>query len=251
MNNEAEIPVIRVENVSFSYDSVPVLEDVNLSIGQKEFVWIVGPNGGGKTTLLKLILGLLKPKKGKIFLFGKEPELSLSRVGYMTQHARLDPGFPVSVLDVVLMGRLGLGRPFGPYHADDKAQAEYALSEVGLLDLMNRSYSSLSGGQQRRLLIARALAGDPELIILDEPTASLDMLVEKELYELLQKLNERLTIITVSHDPTFVSDFVKRAVCVNRYVHEHPTSEINGSLVSDIYRGGRRIVRHDKELGGE
>lgn len=251
MSNAAEIPVIQVENVSFSYDGFPVLEDVNLSIGEKEFVWIVGPNGGGKTTLLKLILGLLKPSRGKISIFGKEPERSLARVGYMTQHARLDPDFPVNVLDVVLMGRLGLGRPFGPYHPNDKALAENALSEVGLLDLRNRSFSSLSGGQQRRLLIARALAGDPELLILDEPTASLDMVVEKELFELLQRLSERLTIITVSHDPTFVSDFVKRVVCVNRYVHEHPTSEINGISASDIYRGGRRIVRHDKGVEEE
>lgn len=240
--------VILIKGLSFSYDGVQALEDVNLNIDEKDFVWVVGPNGGGKTTLLKLILGLLHPRKGKVRVFGKPPEASRSRIGYMPQYAHLDNRFPVNVLDVALMGRLGNGRKFGPFRTRDKFAAEKALGEVGLLNLRNRPFSALSGGQRRRLLIARALASEPDLLILDEPTASLDLLVEKELYELLQRLNERLTIVMVSHDPAFVSKFVKRVVCVNRRVSEHPTCEVNGEFMGDLLGGERRMVRHDQDI---
>ncbi|PKK83760.1 MAG: ABC transporter [candidate division Zixibacteria bacterium HGW-Zixibacteria-1] len=241
--------VVRIENLTFSYDGVPVLESVNLTIDENDFVWVVGPNGGGKTTLVKLILGLLQPRSGKVEVFGRHPAEVRSRIGYMSQFARLDPQFPINVIDVVLMGRLGNDRRLGPFRKSDREIAESVLDEVGLLDLSRKSFSSLSGGQQRRVLIARALAVEPELLILDEPTANLDLLVEKELYDLLRILNSRLTIIMVSHDPAFVSDNVERVVCVKRKVSEHPTCELEGNFIGELFGGEMRLVRHDKHIG--
>lgn len=241
--------VIVFENVSFSYGGPPVLEDVNLTIGDREFACVVGPNGGGKTTLVKLALGLLKPTAGSIRLFGKSPAAVRSRVGYMPQHVHLDPKFPVSVMDVVLMGRLGNGHSFGPYRQQDKLAAWTALREVGLFDSRNRPFADLSGGQQRRLFIARAVACEPELLLLDEPTANLDPKVEQELYQVLSELNQRMAVVVVSHDMAFVSQFVKRVICVKRGVHIHPTSEIQDGTLSEVFGTDLRMVRHDKHAG--
>lgn len=238
--------VIAVEKLWFSYNRAPILEDVNLTISEKEFVWIVGPNGGGKTTLVKLMLGLLKPARGLVRVFGTTPEQARPRIGYMPQYAHLDPQFPVNVMDIVLMGRLGNGWKVGPYRRADKEVAAKALREVGLWEARSLSLSMLSGGQRRRLLIARALACEPDLLLLDEPTANLDLAVEQELYELLRELNQRLTIVMVSHDPAFVSQFVKRVVCVNRKVAVHPTCEVDGEIMDELYGRRVRMVRHDQ-----
>lgn len=241
-----DTPAIVFENVSFSYGGPPVLEDVDLTIGRREFACIVGPNGGGKTTLVKLVLGLLKPATGTVRLFGSRPALVRSRVGYMPQHLHLDPKFPVSVLDVVLMGRLGNGRSFGPYRREDKLAARKALRKVGLFDLSDQPFSVLSGGQQRRLFIARAIACEPELLLLDEPTANLDPMVEQELYQVLDELNQRMAVVVVSHDMTFVSHFVERVICVKLGVHVHPTSEIKEGMFSEVFGPEVRMVRHDR-----
>ena len=239
-------PIIAFENLSFSYDGSAVLENVTFAVTEREFACIVGPNGGGKTTLLKLALGLLKPAQGTVRVFGQSPEQARARIGYMPQNVHLDPKFPVSVLDVVLMGRLGSGRGFGPYRRKDRAAAEQALQDVGLFDLRHRSFSTLSGGQQRLLLIARAIACQPELLLLDEPTANLDPRVEQELYRVLDELNKRLTVVMVSHDLAFVSRFVQKVICVKRRVDVHPTCEIEGGMLSDIFGADVRLVRHDQ-----
>jgi len=244
-------PVIEIENLSFAYDGTNVLEDVNLTIGEKDFVWIVGPNGGGKTTLLKLILGLLSPTKGTVRVFSTSPQQARPQIGYMPQYAQLDPSFPVSVIDVALMGRLGEGRFFGPFGRNDRHIALKVLKEVGLAEFADRHYATLSGGQQRRLLIARALASRPELLIFDEPTANLDLLVVKELYELLHRLNKQFTIVMVSHDPAFVSQSVKNVICVNRRVAVHPTTEVGDEILSELYHGQVRMVRHGHSTGEE
>lgn len=229
----------------FSYDGYTVLEDVNLAIPKGDFVSVVGPNGGGKTTLLKLILGLLRPFRGEIRVFGLLPEAARPRIGYMPQHAQLDPQFPATVMDVALMGRLGHGRPFGLYSRKDKEIVGEALDQVGLYNLRKKSFSSISGGQRQRLFIARALACEPELLLLDEPTANLDMVMEGDLYELLHTLNQRLTVVMVSHDLGFVSTVVKNVICVKRKVLIHPTSEITGEIINDIYGSPMRMVRHN------
>ncbi|MBD3401843.1 ATP-binding cassette domain-containing protein [candidate division GN15 bacterium] len=244
-------PIVQLDGVSFSYDGDPVLENVNLSIIEHDFAWIVGPNAGGKTTLVKLIIGLLAPDRGRVSLFGKSPQAARTMVGYMPQHAALDPRFPITAFDIVLMGRLGNRHPLGPIPKADRELAMEALAEVGLADKARTQFASLSGGQQRRLLVARALAGQPKLLLLDEPTANLDIGVEQELFELLQRLNERLTVVMVSHDPAFVSPFVKSVVCVNRTVHTHPTAEIDKDIMSELYGRPIRIIRHDRHFDRE
>lgn len=239
-------PVMVLKDLAFAYNGDMVLENVNLNIAEREFVWIVGPNGGGKTTLIKIMLGLLRPQKGSIAVFGAPAAVSRRRLGYMPQHAYLDPGFPVTALDVVLMGRLnGKVRP-GPYSAADHDVAHRALDQVGMDESANKALRELSGGQQRRLLVARALACEPDLLLLDEPTANLDRQVERELFDFLKELNKRLTIIMVSHDPAFVSDFVERVVCVNRTVAVHPTTNRDREFIDELYGVHVRMVRHDR-----
>jgi zinc transport system ATP-binding protein len=243
--NEKDSLAILIKDLWFSYDGHPVLEDVNLSIPQGDFVSVVGPNGGGKTTLLKLMLGLLRPSRGEVRVFGAAPEQARPRIGYMPQHAELDPQFPATVMDVALMGRLGHRRPFGRYSRKDKEIVDGALDQVGLYALRKKAFSAISGGQRQRLFVARALACEPDLLLLDEPTANLDMVMEGDLYELLQTLNQRLTVIMVSHDLGFVSEVVKSVVCVKRKVLLHPTSEITGEIINEIYGSPMRIVRHN------
>jgi zinc transport system ATP-binding protein len=207
---------------------------------------MVGPNGGGKTTLLKLILGLLKPDRGSVRVLSQKPERARRRIGYMPQHAHVDPQFPVTVMDVVLMGRLGRGRLVGPFRGDDRERARAALAETETAHLHDRGFSALSGGQRQRVLISRALACDPDLLLLDEPTASLDPSIQDELYELLHRLNERMTVVLVSHDVSVVSRHCDKILCVNRRVDEHPASEIEGALATLFpSTSGVSLVRHD------
>jgi zinc transport system ATP-binding protein len=247
MPNEIVSPVVLTEKVSFSYDGQPVLEDVNLRVNDKDFIWVVGPNGGGKTTLIKLLLGLLRPGSGTIKIFGRSPQEVITRIGYMAQTVDLDWQYPLAVMDLALMGRLQ-NRSFGLVSKQDRMVVDRVLTEVGLTDYARRSFSALSGGQRRKLLIARALASEPHLLILDEPTANLDRGATHDLYRLLEGLNQKLTVIMVSHDPTYVSEFVKRVICVNRHVHEHPTSKIDGEYLRHLYGGEVRMVQHDREL---
>jgi zinc transport system ATP-binding protein len=240
-------PVIELRNVSFAYDGAPVLEDVNLAIHEKQSVCIVGPNGGGKTTLLRLLLGQLHPRTGEVRIFGRSPESVRLRIGYMPQRGHYDPLFPVTVMDIVLMGRLGqpgLWGRLGWYCRDDRRAAMDALAQVHLEGLAGRPFASLSGGQRQRVLIARALCCHPELLLLDEPTASVDSLVEARLFDVLRELSGRMTVVLVSHDLGFVANLVDSVICVNRQVVEHPTSQLTGALIGEIYGGDVRMVRH-------
>lgn len=238
------------KDVFFSYDGLPVLENVNLTIPRGELLCIVGPNGGGKTTLLKLILGLLKPQKGQTEVLGTTPEKARSRMSYMAQYIHYDPQFPVTVLDIVLMGRLNPG--FSTFFSrNDKRVALEALDEVNLSGMENLLFSSLSGGQKQRVFIARALASQPSLLLLDEPTASVDVAVEARFFEVLQRLNKSMTILVVTHDLGFVSSIVQSVVCVNRKVVVHPTSELNGTLIRDLYGVDLLMVRHDHRCSEE
>ncbi len=235
---------IVLKDVSFSYNRGLVLDRVNLHVKKGDFATIVGPNGGGKTTLLKLFLGLLKPDTGTIEVLGTSPEKSRLRVGYMPQHSTLDMHFPVTVMDVVLMGRLG--RNFwGRYSADDRARAQEALREVNLEEHTRHHFNQLSGGQKQRVLIARALCSDPELLLLDEPTSNIDEESEEALFSILKELNSRMTILLVSHDVGFTSQVVKSVICVNRKVNLHPTTTMDGTLIKDIYGGDLKMIRHD------
>lgn len=236
---------IQFDHLHFSYGAAPILEDVSFTIEEREFAAVIGPNGGGKTTMLKLILGLIEPQAGYVTVFGQRPVASRRRIGFMPQHPGLDPQFPVTVTDVVLLARLGSGHRFGRYGDADRAAARRALDAVGLHGLGDRSYSQLSSGQRQRVLIARALASEPEILLLDEPSANLDPSVQDDLYELLHRLNEKLTVLVVSHDVGFVSKYVGKVVCVNRRVVLHEASAVKGELTSILYGDlEMRVVDH-------
>jgi len=238
-------PPVKIEKVRFSYNHVTVLEDVNVEIDRLDFVSVVGPNGGGKTTLVKLIIGLLRPDRGTVRVFGRQPENARSRMGYVSQQFQFDALFPIRVIDVVLMGRLTGSMASGHYNRDDRRAAERALTEVDMIDKRFRHFSELSGGERQKTLIARALATEPDLLLLDEPTAHVDMHAQEELLQFLHDLNNRLTIIMVTHDIAFVSSRVKSVLCVNRTVVKHLPREITGEMISDLYGGYVRYIRHD------
>lgn len=244
---ESSVAAVELRGVSFSYDGPPVLENVNLTVRGGEFACIVGPNGGGKSTLLKLMLGLIAPARGAVCVLGDAPRNACRRVGYLPQHTQFDLQFPVTVRDVVLMGRLGETRRFGPFRRADRAVAEQALREVGMLGFVRRPFSALSGGERRRVLIARALACRPEILMLDEPTANLDIQVEEQLYDLLRELNRRLTVIMVSHDVAYVSKYVQTAICVNRTVHTHSGAEITHEVIRNLFGREIRLVPHEHD----
>ena len=195
--------VVSFQSVDFSYNGASVLENVDFSIPDNAFISIVGPNGGGKTTLLRLVLGLINPTRGTIKVFGLPPEKARTLVGYMPQHLQFDSHFPVTVLDVVLMGRLGNGIRFGFYRRKDKAICLEALKKLEMYDARNQSFGSLSGGQRQRVLVARALAVEPQMLLLDEPTSNVDIAGETELFELLHDISQAITVVVVSHDIGF------------------------------------------------
>jgi len=236
---------VDIRDLWFSYDSAPVLQGINLSISAGQKVCMVGPNGGGKTTLVKLILGLLRPTRGRVSVFGGSPSSQRKYIGYAPQHAAFDPKFPVNVMDVVLMGCIGQTGRLGPYRRRDRIAAGQALDAVGLGTLPKRAFSDLSGGQRQRVLIARAVVSNPQLLLLDEPTANLDIGVEAEFHELLEQLSEKLTLVIVSHDVGFVSQLADKVVCVHGSVAVHPTAELTGELMNDLYGHDVMLVRHD------
>ena len=240
---------IILENICFAYKQRNILEDVNLVIQKGEFASIVGPNGGGKTTLLKLILGLIKPDRGTIRIFNKSPDKVRHKIGYMPQYAHIDMNFPASVMDVVLMGRLGKRNLW--FSGKDRAKALESIDQVGMNAFTKTGFNELSGGQKQRILIARALCSSPDILLLDEPTANVDHQTEENLLSILQKLNEKITILLVSHDLGFVSKYVKSVICVNLNVVIHPTTLVNGELIKNIYNGDLKMVRHDHRCSDE
>ena len=236
--------VVELAGVGFSYGDCPVLSDVSLTIAAREFVGLVGPNAGGKSTLLKLILGLLVPQSGRIRVLGTTPREARRRLGYVPQYPSFSRDFPISVEDVVLMGRLGLGAGLGWHRADDRAAARHTLAEVEALDLAPRRIGTLSGGQLQRVLLARALVSDPEILILDEPTANIDQRMEGDIFDLLARLKSRLTILVVSHDIAFISGYVDRVACLNRTLIAHGTEAVDADLIHRLYHGEVRAVAH-------
>jgi len=234
---------IVLEQVSFAYDREPVLEDVNLRINPGEFIGVIGPNGGGKTTLLRLILGLLKPDTGTVRVFGRPPEEVSHLIGYVPQHLQFDPAFPATVMDLIHMGQIGRRRELIRGH--EQEAADRALRLVELESYKNTNFASLSGGQRQRALIARALAAGPRMLLFDEPTANVDSSSGKRLYRILAELNKQMTILIVSHDIGFVSRHITSVVCVNRTVVIHPTSSLAGQNIIDLYGQDLSLVRHD------
>ncbi len=244
MNITQTDAAISIRELSFAYDRQAVLTDVNLEISPFDSICVVGPNGGGTSTLVKLIVGLLAPDTGCVRVFGEKPEKARLRIGYVPQYASYDPQFPISVSEVVSMGRMGRSLT-GRYGTKDREQVMESLEVVGLTNIAGRPFSSISGGQRQRVLIARALATGGDILILDEPTASIDHESELKFFDLLTRLNKTMTIVMVTHEVGFASTFFKRIACVNRQVVIHPTSALTGDLIREMYGGDLQIIRHD------
>ena len=217
--------VIDIENLSFSYDKQLVLENINLTVEEKDFLAIIGPNGGGKSTLLKLILGINNAKKGTIKVLGKSPKQSLTQIGYVPQNTNVNTDFPIKVIEVVMMGHVDGKRPLFGYGKDEIACAMGALGQVSMADFAQRKIGSLSGGQRQRVMIARALCAHPQILILDEPTSSIDITGQREIYELLKMLNAQITIIVVSHDISVILEYANKAAHVNKTLSFHDISD--------------------------
>ena len=245
---------LRFENVAFSYKSVPVLENASFHIHEGEFIALVGQNGAGKTTVLKLVLGLEKPVGGRIEIFGKSPSLARQKIGYVPQHADYDPTFPISVMEVVRMGRLQVSSR--RYLNEDHKAVRHAMEQTEIADLAMRPYSALSGGQRRRVLVARALAAKPNLLILDEPSSNMDIASEGRLFNTLGELKGNTTILIVTHDTGFVSALTDRVLCVGgrsgpagrgHSIALHRTAPAENAP-PDLFGGEVFRVLHDEDL---
>ncbi len=231
---------VEVKNVSFSYTGRPVLEDITFSIPEKGFIALIGPNGGGKTTLLKLMAGLLTPDQGTISVFGSPPKKAFRRIGYVPQEIHTNKDFPITVGDVVLMGRL---KPFNGYGRSRKDVdiVRESLEQMGVAPFHKKRIGELSGGQRQKVFIARALAGKPDILFLDEPTSSVDSQSRRDLYRTLKELNNSVTIVLASHDLMMLSNFVKSVACVNRTLHCHDNTCIESDM-ADTYQCPMELI---------
>ncbi len=232
--------LIKINNVTAGYDNVIVLRDVSITISDQDFIGVIGPNGGGKTTLIKLILGLIKPFSGTIQRFDKQEG---SFIGYLPQQSHIDRKFPITVQDIVLSGLMSSGKPLNRYSSTDKKQALDLLEQMGIGHLAKRTAAELSGGQMQRVFICRALISSPKLLILDEPNTFVDNRFEHEMYELLQQFNRKMAIMIISHDVGTISYFVKTIACVNTYLHYHPSNIITEAQLAG-YNCPLQIITH-------
>jgi zinc transport system ATP-binding protein len=240
--------VVRFNHVCFTYGHEEVLCDINFRVEDRWFVGIVGPNGGGKTTLLRLALGLEKPDKGSIRLLGGPPAANRGHAGYVMQHQQFDERFPVRVLDIVLMG-LSQGCKIGFFGKQDGKAARDVLDQVGIADLANRPFAQLSGGQRQRALIAQALVGKPRLLMLDEPTANIDSEGEAAIHELLRRLAGEQTILMVSHSVNTVLECATHVLCVNRSAVLNPLADMHPDVLERARGGGIAVLHHELSCG--
>ena len=227
--------IIEIKSLDFAYNGEVVLEDVNLTVRQKDFVAIIGPNGGGKTTLLKLVLGLLTPAKGTIRVDGKFPQEASPCIGYVPQDVHINRSFPITAIDVVLMGKLDPKKRLSRRSTANRREALAALERLEMATYADKKIGMLSGGQRQRVFIARAMVARPKLLILDEPTASIDTKGQADFYRLLKELNQDITVLVVSHDLLVISRYVKSVACVNKSLHYHDQAEITGEMLETMY----------------
>jgi len=229
--------LLQLENVSVGYDRDLVLTDVNLKVFEQDFIGIIGPNGGGKTTLIKVILGLLEPMQGKVTRFDS------GMTGYLPQQSHIDRKFPITVIDIVLSGLMSEKGALRPYSGSDRKRALSLLEQMGIGQLAKRTAMELSGGQLQRVFISRALISSPMLLILDEPNTFVDNRFESDLYSILSELNKKMAIMVVSHDVGTISYFVKTIACVNNYLHYHRSNIITEEQLA-AYNCPLQIITH-------
>jgi zinc transport system ATP-binding protein len=233
---------VELNNVSMKYNEQCVLQNINFSIEEKDFMAIIGPNGGGKSTLLKIILGILTPNNGEVKVFGREPKHARDLTGYLPQNLSFDRDFPINVYETVLTGRYhGL---FKGYNKNDKEAVLCALKNVEMKDLIDRQISKLSGGQMQRVFIARAIVREPKLLLMDEPMASIDPEMQRSFYELMSQLKNKMAIVLVSHDVGAVSTHVDKIACLNRELFYHGPVENAADGLEEIYHCPIDLISH-------
>ena len=239
-------PAIEFRHVNFGYTpGATIFSDINFRVDRGDTVCLVGPNGGGKSTLFKLLLGQEAPDSGEILIGGDAaPGEAAGRIGFVPQYFKLDERFPIKVRDVVLTGTLSARWKLF-YSHDDRRTADAALEAVGMSEMAGKSFATLSGGQRQRVLIARALACEPELLLLDEPTANIDPGAEERFYALLENLRRRMTVLTVSHDLGFVNREVDSVICVNRRVVKHRAADFSAEAADAVYHHHVSLIQHD------
>ncbi|MFA6730146.1 MAG: ABC transporter ATP-binding protein [Eubacteriales bacterium] len=240
-----EKAAIEINNLSVYYGKTRALNNISLSVPRGEYLGIIGPNGGGKSTLLKAMLGLVPKDAGDINIYGKPSKLSRGEVGYVPQFAFMERKFPITVMEVALTGFLQKGvSPFHAYTNGEKEHAAEILGRVGIGGLYDRQVSALSGGEFQKMLIARAIAANPKLILLDEPTASVDANSREQIYSLLAELNETMTVVLVTHDLLAVSSLVKSLACLNGSLVYHGEPKLNSETVNSLYGCPVDLIAH-------
>jgi zinc transport system ATP-binding protein len=238
--------ILSIRDLCVFKDDHTVLNRVSLDLEEGDFLGLIGPNGGGKSTLLKVILGLIRPGRGEVKVFGTSPDAARGRVGYMPQKTLFDPNFPVTAFEVVLMGRFSKTGLFRRYSQTDREAALHALEAVGMRELANREIGALSGGEQQRVFVARSLVSEPRLLLLDEPTAGVDAAQQADFYELLSHLNREkgIAIILVSHDITAVSKYVNKIACLNQRLFYHGSKELKPEDIVKAYGCPVDMIAH-------
>lgn len=236
--------LINIDNIVAGYDNKIVLHDISLDIWENDFLGIIGPNGGGKTTLLKIILGLLKPKSGSVRYFDGEKEVSSLKIGYLPQMNKIDKKFPISVREVVLSGLMAEKPRFRDFTAEQKQRAEEVIAQMGLQELAKRAIGDLSGGQLQRVLLGRSMVSRPKVLILDEPNSYVDKRFESHFYNLLEEISKESSIILVSHDIGTVLSMVKNIACVNETLHYHSGADISAEWLENKYACPIELVGH-------
>lgn len=236
--------LVKLENISCGYESEKAIEGINLEIRREDFIGMIGPNGGGKSTIIKLIMGLVEPWSGQV-KFGKRENGKEIKIGYLPQFHEFDHKYPISIKEVILSGLIKKGSLFTRFNSREKERAEEVSIRLGLKDISKKSIGDLSGGQMQRAFLGRAIVSDPDLLILDEPVTYVDSKFELELYELLAEVNKNAAILLVSHDVGQITSSVKTIACVNGHLHYHPTNKITDEILA-TYNCPVELITHGK-----
>lgn len=236
--------IIRLEDVTVAFDGETVLDKVNFSVNEKDCIGIIGPNGSGKTTLLRIILGLVTPDSGKVTVLGSPPDKGRRHVGYVPQYTEFDRTFPISVWEFAMLGRLTSSKLGRRFDKEDREKTESALRRVDLIHLKDRQLGVLSGGERQRAYIARALASEPKALLLDEPTANIDIKMEKGFYDLMADLRKDIAVVLVSHDISIITVYVDKIACLNKQLFMHLPSEIDEEVLEKTYKCPVEMLAH-------
>ncbi len=239
-----EKEIISIKNLSVDYGGFPALDRINLSVNENDFLGVIGPNGGGKTTLLKVLLGLIKPTAGKVKVKGLEPAEARKYIGYVPQISMHEYDFPINVWDVAIMGRLSHKKWFQGFDREDIEAAGKALEVVNMLRLKDRQIDRLSMGQKQRVFIARAIVSNPKILLLDEPTASVDEPMQQDIFQFLKSLKNKMTVILVSHDIGVISSYVDKIACLNCQFFYHGDKEITPEIIEATYKCHVDLIGH-------